>query len=198
MPDNEIRADVPPIPAALAHRPTVGALVKPWVNVELADGGVDFRSTHGARWKRCWQEGICQVCALPLIERPVVLLGGPNQLETYFTEPPLHPWCTAYVTRACPMVAGRMSHYPDRPKVAHGRRGGVCPVPGCDCGGWVPSEAFSGDHGGEPAHEWYAVWARSWTVAVSPDGRLLGGVPQGVHRTRVVSLPQTEIREVTE
>lgn len=180
---------VPPIPVTLMHRPTVGGLVKPYVNVELADGGVDFRSTHHKRWERCWREGICQVCALGLTE-PIVLLGGPLQLETYFSEPPLHPWCAGYASKACPMVAGRMSHYPERPKVSDGKRGKKCPLPGCDCQGWLPHPGQgNADHGGEPAHEWFAVWADAVTLAVNPHGRLLGGIPSGVRRTRQVSTP---------
>lgn len=181
---------VVPIPAALLHRPTVGGLVKPWVNVELADGGVDFRATHNARWQRCWREEICQVCAEPLTQRPLVFLGGPNQLENYFSEPPLHPWCMRYASRACPMVAGRMSHYPARARLSEGKRGDRCSKPGCDCEGWVPHPGQDAvDHGGEPAHEWYAVWADSFALAMSPEGRLLGGVPQDIRRTRLVSRP---------
>lgn len=70
---------------------------------------VDFRSAHQSRWERCWRNGICQVCAQPLDAPPYVFLGGPDQIAHYFTEPPLHPWCAAYVTQACPMVVGRMA-----------------------------------------------------------------------------------------
>ncbi|HEV8653321.1 MAG TPA: hypothetical protein VG276_28985 [Actinomycetes bacterium] len=177
---------VPPIPMGLAHRPTTGGLVIPWVNVALADGGADFRSVHHSRWVRCWTQGICQSCGEAL-GSPVVMLGGPNQLAGYFDEPPLHPWCASYATRACPMVAGRMPRYADRQHVSEGVRGRSCPEPGCDCAGWVPHTR--GSAGGEPAHEWWAVWCRSWSIAVTPERRLLGGVPADEVRRYLVSTP---------
>jgi hypothetical protein len=177
----------PAIPVALAHRPTVGGLVAPWVNVTLADGGVDFRVAHHSKWVTAWIRRICQTCGQPLTQ-PVVFFGGPNQLETYFTEPPLHPWCARYAEQACPMVAGRMATYADRPELAHGKRGRRCPDPGCDCGGWTPHPGGT-PHYGEPAHEWWAVWADDWALAKSPDGVLLGGVPIGERRRRLISTP---------
>jgi hypothetical protein len=176
----------PPIPAALAHRPTVGGLVIPWANVVLADGGADFRSVHHSKWARAWTCGICQTCGQAL-GSPIVLLGGPNQLTSYFDEPPLHPWCAAYATKACPMVAGRLDRYADRAHVSDGPRGQTCPESGCDCAGWVPHTR--GSAGGDPAHAWWAVWARSFAVAVDPDGRLLGGIPDAELRRRLISTP---------
>lgn len=49
-----------PIPASCAHRPTVGGLVAPFVNIRLADGGVDYRTPHQATYARCWTENLCQ------------------------------------------------------------------------------------------------------------------------------------------
>ena len=41
-------ADIrPPIPVRLAHRPTVGGLVQPWVNVVLAQAEKAFQRTGG-------------------------------------------------------------------------------------------------------------------------------------------------------
>jgi hypothetical protein len=176
----------PPIPLALVHRPTIGGFVIPWVNIRLADGGVDFRGIHNSKWQRAWTQGICQVCSEPL-ESPVVMLGGPNQLASYFDEPPLHPWCASYTARACPMVAGRLERYAVRQHVSDGPRGQVCPEPGCNCAGWTP-HTRSGV-GGDPAHEWWAVWCRTWKIAVTPEGRLLGGVPVDERRRRLVSSP---------
>lgn len=177
---------VPPIPAGLAHRPTVGGLVIPWVQVRLADGGADFRATHHTKWLQAWTHGLCQICGLAL-DTPVVLLGGPAQLEAYFDEAPLHPWCAAYATKACPMLAGRLQRFADRQHLSEGHRGQTCPDPGCQCGGWTPNTTT--DRAGEPAHPWWAVWARSWTLAATPDGRLLGGAPAGELRRRLVSTP---------
>jgi hypothetical protein len=148
----------PPIPVTCAERPVVGGLVAPFVNLRLADGGVDFRSPHQATYERCWREGLCQTCGRAL-SRPSVLFGGPNQLRgRHFDEPPLCAPCALYASKACPMVAGRLERYADRERVSEGARGHVCPDAGCGCGGWAPSDPSHPDHGGDPAHPWYAVY----------------------------------------
>lgn len=162
----------PPIPASCEHRPlTGGGLVIPWANVALADGGVDFRSQHQSKVQRCWREQRCQVCGTA-IGRPIVLFGGPRQVaELQFDEPPLHPECAVYVSLACPMVAGRLSHYAsdDREPVSAGNRGKACPDPGCDCGGWVPTPGITPGPGGDPAHDWYAVYVSGYSLGVTED-----------------------------
>lgn len=180
-----------PIPARLEGRPVSGGLAHPWVNVALADGGVDYRSPHHARWERAWRDMLCQACGQPHGTR-LVFLAGPNQLmRLVFDEPPLHPECAAYAQDACPMVAGARTHYADRPRVAHGARGRTCPEPGCDCGGWRPHPGTDTAAGGDPAHPWYAIWAAAYTLAFRPDGRLFGGgiAPHQVLGVRLVSLP---------
>lgn len=148
----------PPIPASCAHRPTIGGLVAPVINLRLADGGVDFRSPRQATYARCWTRRLCQTCGNPL-GRPAVLFGGPNQLTSgHFDEPPLCPPCALYASRACPMVAGRQPFYADRARVSEGRRGKTCTDPACDCGGYLPSDLNAGDAGGDPAHAWYTLF----------------------------------------
>jgi hypothetical protein len=157
---------VPPIPASCADRPTVGGLVAPYVNVVLADGGVDFRSPHQGRYAKCWRGGFCQVCARPLTPL-AVLFGGPRQVRNRrFDEPPLCTPCAVYAAQACPMVSGRMSHYADRERLAEGRRGHVCPDDGCPCSGFRDSDPDAYDASGEPAHDWFAVYVRagSWEL----------------------------------
>lgn len=175
--------------------------MQPWVNVVLADGGVDFRQTRGNNWRDAWVKGLCQVDGQP--HGPsVVFLGGPNQIAEggHFDEPPLHPECAAYAMRACPMISGRMSHYRPGPSVSEGHRGQVCDRPGCGCGGLIATEQVLHDDGsvttrlaesrrpsgGGPAHAWFAVHARSYSLAMTPDGQLLGGVPLDILRTREV------------
>lgn len=195
-------ADVrPPVPVRLAHRPTVGGLVQPWVNVVLADGGVDFRQTRGTCWRDAWTKRLCQVDGQP--HGPlVVFLGGPNQIAEggHFDEPPLHPECALYAMKACPMISGRMSHYRAGPSVSDGHRGQTCADPGCNCGGLIASEQVLNDDGsvtvrpaedrpppgGGPAHAWFAVTAYSYRLAMTPDGQLLGGVPLDILRSREV------------
>lgn len=182
----------PPVPVICAHRPTVGGLVKPWVNVELADGGVDFRSRHTTRLVVCFRRGLCQVCGRPLNDdtHGCLFLGGPDQLRTLvFDEAPLHRQCAVYTSHACPMVAGRMDHVPSGPLLSEGARGKACSKPGCDCGGWVQQD---GDRPTptEP-HRWYAVTVSGYTVAFDPRGELIGGLvsPDQVEGVRVVSEP---------
>lgn len=183
----------PPVPQCLAHRPTVGGLVIPWVNVQLADGGCDFRGIHNSKWVKAWTEGWCQTCGRQLNRaEPVIFLGGPNQIAEggYFTEPLLHPECAAYAQQACPMVAGRQSHYAKHQHTASTARGAACYDPDCACGGWLPTPGLEdGTPYGEPAHEWFAVRAIGWSAAVAPDGHLIGGVPTRVLRTRRLTRP---------
>jgi hypothetical protein len=153
----------PDIPMSCVDRPTVGGLVAPFVNVRLADGGVDFRSPHQATYERCWTHGLCQTCGTKI--GPVaVFFGGPDQVAArLFDEPPLCPPCAVYASKACPMVAGRMSNYADRVSVSGGKRGHVCPDASCSCGGFVDADPSRPKTGGEPAHAWYALYARTGT-----------------------------------
>jgi hypothetical protein len=153
-------AELPAIPASCAHRPTVGGVVAPFVNLRLADGGVDFRSPHQANFERCWKERLCQVCGRQ-VGHPAVLFGGPNQLRSgRFDEPPLCVACAVYASQACPMVAGRQAHYADRQRLAEGSRGKTCPDPACGCGGFTDSDPAARGSDGAAAHDWYAVYIR--------------------------------------
>lgn len=178
----------PPIPVQLADRPVQGGIVVPWINVNLADGGYDFRAPHRVKVKRCWTERRCQICG-EFIVAVFVLFGGPNQIADWtFDEPPMHPVCAMYAAKACPMVAGRRATYAATAPVSHGKRGQACPVNGCNCAGWV-SDGGAG-HPGEPAHSWYAVWADNYALAVRPDGMLHGGqLIGGPKRVRHLSDP---------
>lgn len=147
-----------PIPASCADRPVVGGLVAPWVNLRLADGGVDYRSPHHTTYAKSWTERRCQVCAAQL-GKPAILFGGPNQVAAgSFDEPPMCVPCALYASRACPMVSGRQARYADRDRVAQGHRGKTCPDPDCGCGGWTETDPNHVDSSGEPAHPWYAVY----------------------------------------
>ena len=152
----------PPIPLSLAHRPVRGGLAQPWINAELADGGSDFRSTHRTRYEQAWEQSLCQSCGNPTGPR-AVLVCGPRQILTgRYDEAPACPPCALYASRACPMVAGRVEIYPDRPRVVEGHRGGTCPDPSCGCGGWLNiDEEHSADMGGQPVLPWYAAWVRA-------------------------------------
>lgn len=156
MTDTETR---PPIPASLANRPVRGGLAQPWANAELADGGVDFRSPHHARYAEAWKGCLCQSCGSPTGD-PAVLICGPRQiLSRRYDEPPLCPPCALYVSKACPVVNGRTEVYPSRLRLAEGPRGEKCFDPGCDCGGWQTTDPeHSADMGGLTVLPWYACW----------------------------------------
>lgn len=177
---------VPAIPASCAHRPTTGGLVAPYVNLRLADGGVDFRAPHQAALAKCFQLGMCQVCGNSA-GHPTVLFGGPNQLaRNHFDEPPLCVACAVYASRACPMVAGRQARYADRQRISEGRRGKVCSEPGCGCGGWVPSDPKVGDASGDPAHDWFAVYIRPGAYAVTVYKTVVRCSDKGCEHERVL------------
>jgi hypothetical protein len=179
-----------PIPATCQYRPTIGGRVIPYINVRLGDGGVDFRHHHGTRTDEVLRRGLCQVCARPLLH-PLVLLCGPAALkQLLFDEPPMHPECAVYATQACPMLAGQSLRFASGPSVSEGRRGKACSEPGCDCEGWVASSTSVG-RAGQPAHPWYAVYARRFSRNCDPTGRVVGALlfPEDVLRVRLVSRP---------
>lgn len=149
----------PPIPASLAHRPTSGGLAIPWINVELRDGGADFRTARHARYEQSWSSCLCQSCGKPTGPRAVLVCGPRQLLSGKYDEPPVCPPCALYASNGCPMVAGRRLVYADRSRITESHRGQVCPDPECDCGGLVDSDPeHSAEFGGQPAHPWYACW----------------------------------------
>jgi hypothetical protein len=129
------------------------------VNVALADGGSDFRSTHRTRFEKSWLECRCQSCGRLASPRAVLVCGPRQILHGHYDEPPACPPCALYASRACPMVAGRLVSYPDRQRVTEGHRGQKCPDPECGCGGWTNIDPeHSADMGGQLALPWYAAW----------------------------------------
>src|ERR1700733_4288683 len=176
----------PPIPVTCIERPLTGGLGCPYVNVQLADGGVVFRTAHHARYERCWTDGLCQTCGSQLAGL-AVLFGGPNQLrDRKFTEPPLCGPCALYASHACPMVAGRMNAYADRQTVAEGTRGRTCPDPGCDCGGYVAADPDAKGSPGDPAHPWYALWVRPGMYKVTANRAVVRCSDRGCEHDRLL------------
>lgn len=172
----------PPIPASCAHRPTTGGLVIPAVNLQLADGGADFRGRHQTVFERSWKKTLCQVCDRPT-GHPAVLFGGPEQLAAgHFNEPPLCAACASYTSKACPMIAGRLARFASRQRISEGRRGKTCPDPGCDCGGWVTTDDAEAGHDGEPAWPWYAVFIDPAGYAVAVHHVDVPCTEPGCHR----------------
>lgn len=162
----------PPIPLRLADRPTVGGLVIPWISVQHADGSAHLGAVHGSRVDTCLNGRCCQTCGEHLGARVVLFARPADFARGYVAEPALHPECAAYSAKACPMVAGTMTHYrKNAPKVA----GRPCDKPGCGCAGWVDTDGQDARAGAD-AEPWFAVWIRlaDYRTAVDQDGRLIG------------------------
>lgn len=178
----------PPIPARLAHRPTVGGLVVPWITVQHADGGAALGAVHASRQDLCVRKRLCQIDGQPLGSR-IVLFARQSDLDRRFVaEPGLHPECADYSARACPMLAGRMDHYRTAPRNLAGK---PCAVPGCDCAGWVAhDDPDDSARVGHSAERFFAVWihADQYRVAVdSSSGGLAGvAIPPDPLRVRLV------------
>lgn len=146
---------VPPIPVRLAHRPTVGGLVVPYVTSRTEDGRHLFGGVDSLRQRRCLTGRLCSVCGRPLLDRPddrLILLMRLSDLPQQRTsEPALDPVCAAYTRAACPMVAGRLTHYRATPL----RLG--------------PHMQVASDHAallGTAAEPWFAVWLTGYEVVV--------------------------------
>lgn len=159
-----------PIPQRLAGRPTQGGLVVPWVSAQLGDAGFDLGHLHTSKMNRCFAERRCQICGEPITGRVVFFLSESALPTKHAGEPPLHPECAAYSARACPMVAGRMTHYRTSLSRVYGPAGKQCNIPGCDCGGWRPTSDSDDNNRGRPAEPWHAVWCIDYTVT-APDER---------------------------
>lgn len=151
-----------PIPSALAHLPTVGGLVVPWITPRTSDGRYLLGSIDHARTARALYARLCGVCGHPLHHRLVLLMRLSDLPLRATAEPALHPHCAAYTSRACPMIAGRLDHYRRTlalldPTMRHAD----------DC------EARAG----APAEPWFAVWLSGYHV-VTRHGVLMASYPR--------------------
>ena len=149
----DAQGSVPPIPMWLADRPVAGGLVVPWITPLTQDGRYLFGALHPLRLAQAITERRCSVCGWPL-ERPLVLLMRLSDLpRRYTSEPALHPVCAAYTQAACPMVAGRMSHYRSTPL-----RPGI---------GMAVADEQSTRLGAQ-AEPWFAVWLARYRPIAHP------------------------------
>lgn len=179
----------PPIPARLADRPTAGGLVIPWFVVTLADGSPDWRACVRHRVNAAITNKLCSLDGQPIVGSAVFFVGG-DQLAAepggpIVTDvPPVHPECAAYSAKSCPMLGGRMRAYADRPTRCATSRQNRCTDPGCGCGGWVSVDGRR--MAGQPAGQWYGVWADRWAVSPASDGALFAVIARP-RRIRPVS-----------
>lgn len=141
---------VPSIPLWLAHLPTVGGLAIPWITPRTEDGRHLFGAVHPDRIERALRGQLCGVCGR-LLEHPIVLLMRLSDLPAQGTvEPALHPQCAAYTIEACPMVAGRLSHYRATPM-----RLDPTMAPAADTAARL----------GASAEPWFSVWLPTYRLA---------------------------------
>jgi hypothetical protein len=101
----------PPMLAGLLHRPIVGGLVVPWVTVSTPDGRHLFGSVNATRHDMALHQRLCQTCGQPLGRLTVFAMRPADIARMLSPEAGMHPWCAAYSARACPMLAGAMTHY---------------------------------------------------------------------------------------
>ncbi|WP_328617257.1 hypothetical protein OHS18_13530 [Amycolatopsis sp. NBC_00355] len=139
----------PPVPAALAHLPIVGGLVVPWITPRTTDGRYLLGAVDAAKIRMAIHRRLCGVCGQPLGDRLVLLVRESDLARLASTEPGLHPHCAAYCTTACPMVAGRRSHY--RTSAHHI---GPSAIHGADVDKRL----------GAAAEPWHAVWLTRYDV----------------------------------
>jgi len=142
---------VPPIPAWLAHLPTTGGLVVPWVTPRTQDGRYLLGAVRGDRIARALRERLCGVCGRPLEDRMVLLMRLSDLPRQATVEPALHPQCAAYTTAACPMVAGRVSHHRTTPMRLDAT---------------MAASADASARAGAPAEPWFAVWLSTYRLTV--------------------------------
>ncbi|WP_020502341.1 hypothetical protein [Sciscionella marina] len=138
-----------PIPGWLAHRPTTGGLVVPWITPRRTDGTYLFGAVDERRARTAFHGRLCGVCGRKL-DRPLVVLVRDQDLVLQASfEPALHPVCATYTRTNCPMVAGKQATYRSSPLRLDPNM-----IPGAD----------AEQRQGTTAENWYAVWLASYTV----------------------------------
>lgn len=170
----------PPIPVRLAARPLVGGLVVPYITLET-DVGWTFGRVHHGRWRQVILGRRCQTCGDPLGSRYVLLVRAGDIEHGYTAEPAMHPECARYSALACPMVAGRMTHYRSSP-----HPGTACPDPGCRCG-LVTAGPDQPTLAGTAAEPWSAVWCSvgQYETAIKAETSELVGLAVPTEPARV-------------
>lgn len=159
---------VPPIPADLAHLPVLGGLAVPVITPQDLRGRYLFGQVSVDGMRQCIEQRLCGVCGRPHTTRLVLLMRLRDLPGKRTVEPPVHPQCSAYTTKACPMVGGRMDHYRSSPARL-------------DAG--VEHAPDTKDRLGAPAEQWFAVWLSEYR-AVTVDDRVWASY-EGIEPLRV-------------
>jgi hypothetical protein len=172
MPDNGL----PRIPLALRNLPTVGGVVVPWISLRTPDGRYLLGVIDQSRADLALLRRLCGVCGRPLETRLVLMMRLSDLPRQRTNEPALHPWCAAYTRTACPMIAGRQSHYRKSPPRVD------------DSMAHVPDASA---RQGARAEPWFAVWLTTYEV-VTDHGNLAASYA-GVGPLRIRPLTWNEL-----
>jgi hypothetical protein len=131
--DTPADAEVPPIPVRLAHRPTIGGLVVPYLTPHTDDGRYLFGGVDPHRQWQCLNRRLCSVCGRALAGQPgdrLILLMRLSDLPQQRTsEPALELFIstrppTAH-RAACPAVPVWVI-FTEQDRGGHGAGGGRC------------------------------------------------------------------------
>ncbi|MFC9085299.1 hypothetical protein [Nocardiopsis dassonvillei] len=182
----------PPIPTQLAHRPTLGGLVVPYISLRT-DRGWHLGHISQPRWREVIEGWRCQVCGRWLgVDGRFVLHVRPSDIAVgYSAEPAQHPVCAAYSAAACPMVAGRRDRY----RAPADLTARTCELPDCRCHLVPDNPAQRELRAGADAEPWLALWCApdQYARAHNPAGDLLGlAIPKEPRRIRPVSGPDVD------
>jgi hypothetical protein len=179
--------DVPDIPLQLADRPTLGGLVVPWITARTPDGRYRFGSIDADRHARAFADRLCQTCGTGLGERLVFAMRDSDLRLMLSPEPGMHPVCVAY-SAACPMLAGRMTHY---------RATALLPA---QLAGLRDIEVH-GDPAdlrpGAAAERWHLAWVGEYRTITHPHtGQPAAMVlPEQILRIRLIATPPASAQE---
>jgi hypothetical protein len=161
--------------AALLHRPTAAGLAVPWVTIFAADGRHLFGAVDATKHDMALHMRLCQICE-PLHDLAVFAMRVGDMARMLSPESGMHPWCGWYSGRACPMLAGAMTHYrasSQMPKLPDG----------------MTMHAFGDPTGSRPAAKadtYFQVWAKHFRPVVDPVTRRWAAlvVPDWIVRIR--------------
>lgn len=142
----------PDIPVHLTGRPVHGGLVVPWITASACGiplfGTISDQARHA-----CVTGRRCQICGHPLPGRAVLFARETDLQYRCTVEPATCPPCAHYSTNACPMLAGRRSHYRAS---GHRALAGIAPA------------ADTHLRQAAPAQRWHAVWVNGYDVISHP------------------------------
>ena len=163
--------DVPAVPISLQHCPTLAGRVIPWISARTSTR-VLFGAIDQQRATTALRQRLCGVCGQALHDRLVLLMRLSDLPRHRTNEPPLHPWCAAYSTTACPMLAGQMRRYRSSgPALA------ASMLPASD----------TAARRGAPAEPWFAVWLSAYDLAADGENLVAVFTPDQVLRIRPIT-----------